>query len=281
MKPGIIFFTVFASLYAGNAHASAVFVGLGTAEPFAVLGASAITNTGSSVIDGNLGISPGTALTGFPPGTVNGTVDNSNAVAMQAETDLTTAYNFAAGEACGDNLTGQDLGGLTLTPGVYCFSSSAQLTGTLDLDAQGNPNAVFVFQIGSTLTTAGGSAVDFLNGGQGGDLFWQVGSSATLGTTTAFEGSILALTSITLDTGATIGCGRALASNGAVTLDTNVVSIASEGGCEATGSSGVPEPGTGTLLSIGLACGGAGCFLRKRTRATLGVNSEHSDWSEL
>jgi hypothetical protein len=258
MKSRIILMAL-ASFSARGVYASA-YINLGTAEPFAVLGGSTVTNTGPTVIDGNLGVWPGTAITGFLPGIVNGTTDDGNAVAMQAQADLTTAYNTAAGEACGTNLTGQDLGGLTLTPGTYCFSSSAQLTGTLTLDAQGNPNAVFIFQIGSTLTTATGSSVDFLNSGQGGDLFWQVGSSATLGTATAFEGSILALTSITLDTGATIGCGRALASNGAVTMDTNAVSIAPAGGCQATGVAAVPEPGAGALLGLGLA----GFFLWKR-----------------
>jgi len=179
----------------------------------------------------------------------DGTTDAGNAIAMQAESDLSTAYNSAASAPCGTTLTGQDLGGLTLTPGVYCFGSSAQLTGTLTLDAQGNPNAVFLFQIGSTLTTASGSSVVFANGGQGNDLFWQVGSSATLGTGTDFAGNILALTSITLNTGANIACGSALAQNGAVTMDTNYVY-----GCTAGlgDASDVPEPGTASLLGIGL-----------------------------
>jgi hypothetical protein len=274
MKSSIVLFGL-ALFYAGSGYANAVFVNLGTADPFAVLGGSTVTNTGPTVINGDLGVSPGTAITGFLPGIVNGTIDDDNAVAMQAQSDLTSAYNFAAAEACGDNLTGQDLGGLTLTPGVYCFSSSAQLTGTLTLNAQGNPNSVFLFQIGSTLTTASGSSVVFINGGQGGGLFWQVGSSATLGTTTAFEGNILALASITLNTGATIDCGRALASTGAVTMDTNVVSTAAVGGCQASGSGGVPEPGTGALLSLGLGLGIAGVSLQRRrsgaVRAITGV----------
>ena len=228
-----------------EAYASAIYVDLGTAASFGVLAGSTVTNTGPSVINGDLGLWPGTSITGFPPGIVNGTTYNNDAVAMQAQSDLTTAYNFAAGEACGTNLTGQDLGGLTLTPGVYCFSSLAQLTGTLTLNALGDTNAVFVFQIGSTLTTASNSSVVFTNGLQVGGVFWQVGSSATLGTTTDFAGNILALTSITLNTGADIGCGRALARNGAVTMDTNDVSV---NGCEAT----VPEPGNGPLLGIGL-----------------------------
>ena len=162
------------------------------------------------------------------------------------------------------NLTGLNLGGLTLTPGVYFFSSSAQLTGTLTLDAQGDPNALFVFQIGSTLTTASNSSVVFINGGQGNNTFWQVGSSATLGTDTAFTGNILALTSITLNTGANINCGRALARNGAVTLDTNIVSI---GPCVNGPGPGaaVPEPSTFILLATGVIST-AGLLRRRRRR---------------
>jgi hypothetical protein len=202
--------------------AQAQTVPLGTDNGFAVLGASTVTNTGPSVINGDLGVSPGTAVTGFPPGIVNGTIHAADAVALQAQSDLTTAYNDAAGRACGVTLTGTDLGGLTLTSGVYCFSSSAQLTGTLTLDFQGNADAVFIFQIGSTLTTASSSSVNFINGGSSCNVFWQVGSSATLGTTTTFRGNILALTSITATTSATVD-GRLLARNGAVTLDSNVV----------------------------------------------------------
>ena len=235
------------SFWALSAYANVVNVDLGTADSFAVLAGSTVTNTGATTVNGNLGVWPGTAITGFPPGLVTGgTTHKSDAVANQAQVDLTTAYNSAAGEACNNNLSGQDLGGLTLTSGVYCFSSAAQLTGTLTLDAQGDPNAVFVFQIGSTLTTASSSHVAIKNGvGQGDSVFWQVGSSATLGSTTAFEGNILALTSITLVTGADIGCGRALARNGAVTMDTNVVSIDTQG-CEAAAA--VPEPGTAPVL---------------------------------
>src|SRR5580704_4952388 len=207
---------VLLSFCARSAYASLTSVTLGAADAFAVLGGTTVTNTGLSIVTGDLGVWAGTAITGFPPGIVNGTVDDSDAVAMQAQSDLTTAYNFTVAQACGtgNNLTGQNLGGLTLTPGVYCFASSAQLTGTVTFDAQGNPNAVFLIQIGSTLTTAAGSSVVFMDGGQGNEVFWQVGSSATLGTTTAFAGNILALTSITLNTGANIQCGSALALNG-------------------------------------------------------------------
>ena len=196
---------------------------LGTAASFEVLGGSTVTNTGPSVVNADLGVSPGTAITGFPPGTVNGTIYTADAVALQAQNDLTTAYNSLAGQSPCTDLSSQDLGGLTLTEGVYCFSSTAQLTGTLTLDAQSNAAAVFIFQIGSALTTASNSAVVVENGGTGCNVWWQVGSSATLGTTTAFEGNILALQDITLTTGATLLPGRALARNGAVTMDSNTI----------------------------------------------------------
>ncbi len=197
---------------------------LGQAADFAVLGGSAVTNTGASAITGDVGVSPGTSITGFPPGTLTGTLHSNDAVAQGAQTDLTTAYNALAGQACNTSLTGQDLGGLTLTSAVYCFSSSAQLTGTLTLDAQGNPNAVFIFQIGSTLTTASAASVVVINGGSDCNVFWQVGSSATLGTGSQFVGNTLALTSITLTTSAT-SHGSLWARNGAVTMDTNQVGV--------------------------------------------------------
>ncbi|HYO76981.1 MAG TPA: ice-binding family protein, partial [Thermoanaerobaculia bacterium] len=201
-------------------------VNLGTAENFAVLAGSTVTNTGPSLISGEVGVSPGSSVTGFPPGiVVNGSIHAADAVAGQAQTDLTAAFNTAAGIACSQNLTGQNLGGLTLTPGVYCFDSSAALTGTLTLDLQGNPNAFFLFKIGSTLTTASGSSVVLTNSGGTGcppNVFFQVGSSATFGTGSTFVGNVLALTSITATTGAQVN-GRLLARNGAVTLDTNNV----------------------------------------------------------
>ncbi len=199
--------------------------GIGTATSFAVLGGSAVSNTGPSVVNGDLGISPLNAVTGFPPGIVNGTLHVADAVALQAQSDVTTAYNNLAGQTPCTDLTGQDLGGQTLISGIYCFATSAQLTGNLTLDAQGNAAAVFIFQIGTTLTTASNSSVTTINSGTGCNIWWQVGSSATLGTTTAFQGNILALTSITLNTTATISPGRALAQTGAVTLDTNTIDM--------------------------------------------------------
>jgi hypothetical protein len=196
---------------------------LGVAASFLVLGGSTVTNTGPTTIMGDLGVAPGLAITGFPPGlVVGGATHAGDATALQAQSDVTAAYTVLAGDPCAHDLTGKDLGGLTLTQGVYCFSSEAQLTGNLVLDAQGDAGAVFIFQIGSTLTTGSNASVVFTNGGQDCRAFWQIGSSATLGTDTVFAGSILALTSITLNTGASVS-GRALARNGAVTMDDNHV----------------------------------------------------------
>ena len=204
-------------------------VNLGTSSPFAVLAATAITNTGATVITGDIGLSPGgaTSVTGFPPGVVNGAEYAADGVALQAQNDLTTAYDSAQSAPSTNNVTGVDLGNRTLTPGVYTASSSMTLNGPLTLT--GNASSVFVFQAGSTLTTGStGPASVLLTGGvQACNVFWQVGSSATLGTlTTDFVGTIMALTSATLDTGASV-TGRVLARNGAVTLDDNTISVPS------------------------------------------------------
>ncbi|MDO8435182.1 MAG: ice-binding family protein [bacterium] len=201
---------------------AATTVGLGVADSFAILGGSTITNTGSTVINGDLGLSPGTSVTGFPPGTVNGAQHIANTTAAQAEADLTTAYNNAAGQTL-ISTTPAELGGTTKTPGVYDSADGTfGITGTLTLDAQGDPNAVFIFKAASTLITAGASNVVLANGAQACNVFWQVGSSATLGTNSALKGSVLAFASVTLTTGANVE-GRVLARNGAVTLDTNTV----------------------------------------------------------
>jgi Ice-binding-like/Bacterial Ig-like domain (group 3) len=198
---------------------------LGTAASFAVLAASTATNTGPTVITGDLGLSPGTSVTGFPPGTLIGTAHVADAVASRAQTDLKAAYDDAAAQPPTANLTGQDLGGRTLTPGVYHFASSAGLTGTLTLDGQADPHAVFVFQMGSTLTTASDAQVVLTNGALASEVFWQVGSSATLGSDTALQGTVMALASITMVTSTTILSGRALALNAAVTMDTNRITV--------------------------------------------------------
>jgi hypothetical protein len=197
---------------------------LGSAQAFSVLGSTTVTNTGPTTLSGDLGVSPGEAITGFPPGLVlpPAAVHAGDATALQARSDLTTAYLSLAGLPCSADLTGKDLGGLTLKPGVYCFSSEAQLTGTLVLDAQFVADAAFIFQIGSKLTTSSGASVRLIDGASPCNVFWQVGSSATVGTATSFVGNILALTSISLTSGASLA-GRALARNGAVTLDNNQI----------------------------------------------------------
>jgi type VI secretion system secreted protein VgrG len=239
---------------------------LGSTTSFAVLGSSTVTSTGATSLTGDLGLSPGTSVIGFPPGIYSGTLHVADGVAGTAQTDLTAAYTNLAGQPCTQNLTGQNLGGLTLTPGVYCFSTSAQLTGTLTLNAQGNSAAVFIFQIGSTLTTATNSSVVVINAASLCNIFWQVGSSATLGTTTSFAGNILAQVSVTLNTGAN-ATGRLLARTGAVTLDTNTVTTA----CTA-GTAPVPTlpQWAAALLAAGLLALG---YRRLRRRSAGGART--------
>jgi hypothetical protein len=218
---------------AGLLQQSKASINLGSADSFAVLGASTVTSTGNTVLNGNLGLYAGTSITGFPPGIVNGTIHDTDTVAGQAQADALTAYNNLAGATSTENLSGQDLGGKTLLPGVYTFNSSAQLTGALTLSGAGD----YIFQINSTLTTASASSIILESGALASDVFWQVGSSATLGTTTSFYGSILAEASISLDDGANILSGRALALTGAVTLIDNDINVPSA-------VTSVPEPAT-------------------------------------
>jgi len=197
---------------------------LGAAGGFSVLAGSTATNTGASVIDGgNVGVSPGTSLTGFLPGVLQPpfTLHSADATSLAAQNDLTIAYNAAAALPFTADLTGVNLGGLTLLPGVYKFTSTAQLTGALILNANNNPNAQFVFQIGSTLTTAAAATVTVINNVANPSciVFWQVGSSATLGAANAFQGHIMALASITVGAGTAILPGSCLARTGAVTLN--------------------------------------------------------------
>lgn len=201
-------------------------VDLGSANTFAILAGSTVTNTGPSIVTGDLGVSPGTGVVGFPPGILNGAIFTGVASAAgQAKVDLTTAFNDAAGRSVGSVSLPGDLSGLTLYPGLYTNSTSVMLSsGNVTLDAQGDSNAVFLFQMGSTLTTGSGTQVVLSGGAKAANIYWQVGSSATLGTNSIFKGNILAQESITLTTGATLK-GRALTQTAAVTLDDSVITV--------------------------------------------------------
>lgn len=205
-----------------SASAATPEVSLGTAGNFAVLAGSTITNTGPTTINGDLGLSPGTAVTGFPPGQLNGNSHTADAVAAEAKTDLAAAYNDAAARPTTATV-GVELGGTTKTPGVYDSPAGTfGITGTLTLDGQADPDAVFIFKAASTLITASASSVHLVNGAQSANVFWKVGSSATLGTYSTIRGNVMALASITATTGVTVD-GRLMARTAAVTLDTNEV----------------------------------------------------------
>ena len=262
------------ALLVSDALAAQPPVGLGTDGAFAVLAGQTVTNTGPSTINGNLGVSPGAAVTGFPPGTVNGTIHEADAVASQAQLDLTTAYNDAAGRTPFATVPA-DLTGLTLTPGVYKNASALALTGSLTLNAQGNPSAVFIFQAGSTLITGSGSSVNLINGAQPCNVFWQVGSSATLGTTTSFVGDILALSSVTLNNGVTLD-GRALARNGSVTLINDTITAAQCATPVTTTGTGSGS-GTGSGTTTGTGGGkGNGTALLHATPSSLTRPGSHA-----
>lgn len=248
-----------ASLF--GALASAQTVPLGSATSFGVLAGSAITSVGPTIITGDLGIHPNNAssVTGFTfstppgPGIVNGATHFANAVALQAQTDATTAYNTLAALPCTATIPG-DLGGMTLTPGVYCSTSSMGLTGAVTLNGQNDPAARFVFKVGSALTTASGASVNLINGAQSCNIFWQVGSSATLGTGTSFLGTVIAFTSVTINTGTSVS-GRTIARNGAVTAGSASISVCSLGGGTNPPPTATPVPalGVGFALLMGLA----------------------------
>ncbi len=197
-------------------------VPLGATQDFAILAGQTITNTGNSVITGDVGVSPGSAIDGFPPGVVSGTTHSNDALAIQAQTDWTTAYNNAVARPVTTTLASPELSGLTLTPGVYSSGGALALTGTLTLDAQGDPEAVFILKSDSGLTIGSGSVVRLINGARFCRVFWPVASSATLGANATFVGHILAVTSISLEDGASVE-GQLLAHDGSVTLINNVV----------------------------------------------------------
>jgi Ice-binding-like len=208
----------------GGAQAEAP-VPLGAANPFAVLAGTAVTNSGATVVNGDLGVSPGISVSGFPPGVVNGTIHAGDPAAAQAQLDLAAAYANASGQG-GTSTIPAELGGTTLPPGVYDSDSGAfDLTGTLTLDGQGNGLGIFIFKTATALGTAAGSQINLIKSAQSCNVFWQVGSSATVGPGSVFRGNVLALDDVALSPAASVD-GRLLARNGAVTLDTGLITAA-------------------------------------------------------
>jgi Ice-binding-like len=258
------------TVVAGTALAAASAVGLGTAGGFAVLAATTITNTGPTTITGNVGLHPGSAITGFGSVTLHGAKHVADGVALKAKNDLVTAYNDAAGRTPVTTVA-TELGGKSLKAGVYNSTAGTfGVTGTLTLDAQGNSQAVFIFQTASTLITAPGSSVALINGASACNVFWKVGSSATLDTTTKFKGTIMALTSISLKTGATLQ-GRALARNGAVTMDSNVITDAA---CASTiPNTAMPRGGGPLAMAVPMSLLLIGVLAILMFGALLGVRS--------
>lgn len=270
-RMGLILLGSLSTLIFASSALGATSVGLGKAASFSVLGGSTITNTGQTTMFGDLGLAPGSSVTGAP--VVLGAEHVDDAVANEAKSALTTAATTAANDASNGS-AGEDLAGHAFLSGVYTASSSLLLSsGSVTLNAQGDPNAVFIFQIGSTLTTGSNTSVSLINGAQACNVFWEVGSSATLGTGTHFVGTIMAADSITANTGATIH-GRLLAQTAAVTLENNVIttstcassSSGSGGGTETTtpqetaaiekattGGETTTTTGTGTTTSSGAA----------------------------
>jgi len=234
-----------ATAFASTAGAAQATVGLGTASSFAVLAGSGITNTGATTITGDVGTFPTPAETGFGSVTLNGANDAGNSVTQGAKNDLVTAYNDAAGRTPVSTIP-TELGGSTLSGGVYDSAAGTfGLTGTLTLNGGGDLSTVFIFDAASTFITASSSSVVLENGAQACNVFWVVGSSETLGTSTSLVGTTLALTSITLDTGATV-VGRELARNGAVTMDANTITVPT---CRASATTTTAAPTTTTVRS--------------------------------